>query len=324
MARSSSYRVNDGWHARDLLRTGEDKMLVPEPGAHPFPVSPARAGQALFALGADLVEIDIATGARTPLFRNRDGYSDFLLDAQNRPVVGVKRLPTGDLEITGLAGTPRKLLLIPASDAAKTRVLEGAPNGASFLLISTFGRKHAVLMRVDLATGAMNAVAQDDQADITSVWRTPSTGEVEAYAASRFEPRWKPLNQIAGADLALLRQNLQAFEIISRSADNKKWIVREQTPSLAPRVWLYDRETKKLDRWFSEHPPLEGVAFVTPRQVQIPIDENGGFEGLLYEPAPVRRPALQSSSRAMRAMRRSARSRATRNIFRSLAFPSLR
>jgi hypothetical protein len=276
------YRVGSGWRTRDLLRTGEDHMLVSEPGAQPFPVSAARPAQALFELGADLYEIDIRTGARTPVFRNRYGYSDFLFDAQNRPVVGVKRLPSGDLEITGLAGAARKLLLIPAADAAQTRVLTGAPNGANFLLISTFGRKHAALMRVDLTTGAMNAVAQDDQADITAVWRTPSTGEVEAYAASSFEPRWTPLNQIAGADMALLKQNLKAFEILSRSADNKIWIVREQTPSLAPRVWLYDRAAKKIERLFSEHPPLEGVSFATPKPVNIAVSKSENHDALLY------------------------------------------
>lgn len=269
------------WHAVDLLKTGEDRVLIAEPGAHGLPPSPAHAGQVAFTLGGDLYEIDIRTGARTLKFRNRDGYGDFVLDAQSRPAVGLKRLPTGDLEITALTGAPKKLLIIPAADAPQTRLLGAAPDGASFLMVSTFGRKHAALMRVDVGTGAMTSLAQDDAADITVVWRTPSTGELEAYAASSFDPRWKPLNQIAAADLALLKQNLKAFEVVSRSADNTKWIVREQTPSLAPRIWLYDRAAKKVERLFSEYPPLEGAAFATPKSVK----PSATFEGLLFEPA---------------------------------------
>ncbi|HWA23821.1 MAG TPA: hypothetical protein VG735_15610 [Caulobacterales bacterium] len=278
------YRAQDGgaWHAVDLLATGADRVLLAEPDARPFPVSPARAGQVAFALGADLYEIDIRTGARTNLFRNRAGFSAFLLDARNRPVVGLKRLPAGDVEITALNGAPRKLLIVHAADAPDARLIAAAPDGGSFLLLSTFGRKHAALMRVDLGSGAMISVAQDEQADVNAVWRTPSTGEVEAYAVANFNPRWTPLNQIAAADLALLKQNLQAFEIVSRSADNTRWIVREQTPSLAPRVWLYDRAAKKFERLFSEHPPLDGSAFATPKRLTIPTRDGGGFDGALF------------------------------------------
>jgi hypothetical protein len=278
------YRAQDGgaWHAVDLLATGEDRVLIAEPDARPFPVSPARAGQVAFALGADLYEIDIRTGARTNLFRNRAGFRAFLLDARNRPVVGLKRLPAGDVEITALNSAPRKLLIVPPAEAPDARLIAAAPDGASFLLLSTFGRKHAALMRIDLGSGAMSPVAQDEQADVNDLWRTPSTGEVEAYAASDFNTRWTPLNQIAAADLALLKQNLQAFDIASRSADNTRWIVREQTPSLAPRVWLYDRAAKRLERLFSEQPPLDGSTFATPKRLTISTRDGGSIDGLLF------------------------------------------
>ncbi len=292
--------ADGAWHAVDLLKTGEDRIVLKTPGVRFFPPSSALPDKIAFTLApaGDLFELDIRTGARELIFRNRERYEDFLLDTFNNPRAAAKRLVGGDLEVRAIDGKAARLLVVTKADAPNTRFIGISPDGASLLLISTIARPRAALMRVDLVSGGVSIAAQDPHADIATLWRTPSTGEVEAYAAGAIEPRWTPLNQVAAADLATLKNSLEgAFEIVSRSADNTSWIVREQGPAIAPRVWLYNRAAKSVEPLFSETPPLDGRPMAPARLIDVPMRDGAKLPALLYTPQKIPADALVVISR---------------------------
>jgi dipeptidyl aminopeptidase/acylaminoacyl peptidase len=98
------------------------------------------------------------------------------------------------------------------------------------------------------------------------------TNAPEAFAANYLRPEWRALDQDAQADIDFLdRQLTGEFTVTSRSADDARWIVVEEGPTIPARSYLYDRsdrENRRLSLLFRHRPNLEQ----TPLQPMTPVE----------------------------------------------------
>ncbi|HWA01219.1 MAG TPA: S9 family peptidase [Caulobacterales bacterium] len=264
---------------------GEARPLTPENSrADILGLSPRDPGSVVVTLNTrdaawpDVVRIDIATGARTTLVRNTNtaaqrGFADFVVDQDNDVRLGLRSRDDGGVDVFARSsGRWSKLFNIPFEDAMASYPLEFASDGKSFLMLDSTGRDRAALVRVDAATGAKTVLGESQRADVVDAWFDPTTHDPEAFVADYLRPEWRALDPEAQADLDFLDNQLQGEpSVVSRSLDNKHWIVVEDGPTTPARSYLYDRSdlaARRLTLLFRHRPNLERA----PLQPMTPVE----------------------------------------------------
>jgi len=226
----------------------------------------------------DVYRINIESGERTLLQRNTSvrGFSRFVVDRENRVRLGVRPLPDGGAEIAALQETGRwtPLFTAPFEDALSSAPIAFEADGRTFLMLDSTGRDRTALMRVDAATGVKTLVGESERADVVDLWLDPATGAPEAFATEYLTREWRALDPDAQADLDYLDRQLSgSFTVSSRNNDDTRWIVLEESPTIAPRSYLYDRADRngrRLTQLFRHRPALDQANLqpMTPVEIE--------------------------------------------------------
>ncbi len=265
---------------------GEVRALTPENvRAQVIGLSPSDPNDVVVTLNQrdtawpDVYRINIATGQKTLLYRNGGataGFASFVLDRSNTLRLGLRPTSDGGEEVFARQpdGTWRSLFVIPFEDAMASRPIAFDADGRSFLMLDSTGRDRAALVRVDAMSGVKTVLGESQRADVVDVWLNPNTGAPEAYAADYLRPEWRALDADAQADLDYFDQQLDGrVTVVSRSADDQRWIVVEDSPTTPTRSYLYDRSdraNRRLTMLFRHRPALENATLqpMTPVEIE--------------------------------------------------------
>lgn len=153
-------------------------------------------------------------------------------------------------------------------------------------LLDSRGRDTAALVALDPASGRARVLGESALADVESVLAHPATGAIEACVVHHLRRRWHAVGDALAADLRLLEERLAGdFEVVSRSLDDRAWVVRCD-PSLAPpSYWLYDRPRRELSLLFGTRPELERRSFAAMHALVIPARDGLPLVSYLTLPA---------------------------------------
>jgi dipeptidyl aminopeptidase/acylaminoacyl peptidase len=241
----------------------------------------------------DVVRISLANGAREVLQRNGGprGYASFLLNRDNAVRVGVRTRADGGSDVVAFEprGSARTLFEIPFEDAMSTRLIGLEGDGAHLLMLdSTLGqpdtqaRDRTALVRVDIASGVKAVLGEGERADVVDVWIDPATGAAEAFATEYLRREWRALNADSQADIEFLDRSLTGdFSVGSRSDDDTRWIVVEESPTTPRRSYLFDRTGpagRRLTSLFAHRPEMQQAALQPMAPVEIAAREGTTVE----------------------------------------------
>jgi dipeptidyl aminopeptidase/acylaminoacyl peptidase len=298
---------------------GEPRALTPAGArAEILGLSAADAGGVMITLNArdanwpDVVRVELATGDRTVVQRNSNtarvrGFSRFVLDRDNRLRLGLKTLADGSVEMFARDAANRwySLLTIPFEDAMTSQPLAFDADGRTFTMLDSTGRDRAALVRVDAYSAAKTVLGESARADVADVWLDPATNAPEAFAANYLRAEWRALDPDAQADVDFLDRQLTGdFTVVSRSADDARWIVVEEAPTISARSYLYDRAdraNRRLTLMFRHRPGLETAPLqsMTPVEIEardgltlvsyltLPIGSDANSDGRPEAPTPL-------------------------------------
>jgi dipeptidyl aminopeptidase/acylaminoacyl peptidase len=145
-------------------------------------------------------------------------------------------------------------------------------------------------------------IGESARADVVDVWLNPANNAAEAFATEYLRREWRSLNPETQADIEFLDRNLAGdFSIVSRSADNGRWIVVEDGPAIAARSHLYDRAGRRLTLLFRHRPALDQAPLqpMTPVEIEardgltlvsyltLPIGSDANGDARPEEPQPL-------------------------------------
>jgi dipeptidyl aminopeptidase/acylaminoacyl peptidase len=260
-----------GGAPRALSPSGVDAEILGlsarDPGA--VVVTLARGG-----VLSGVFRIEIATGAQTTLLRNpaTAPFTRFFVDRDNRVRLGLRLLARGAGELVLLQAEGGVEIAVPLEDVLTTTFIGFAADGQSFVMLDGSGKDHVALVRVDLGSGAKSVLGENSRADVVDVWLDPATNAPEAFATEYLRREWRSLDAETQADIEFLQGQLNGdFSIVSRSADDNRWIVEEEGPTRPSRSYLYDRSNRsarRLTLLFRHRPALEQA----PLQPMIPVE----------------------------------------------------
>jgi len=272
---------DENWrvHSADIA-TGKDIDLTPIDGvqAQVIGVSARRPGFVLVGLNDrkpewhDLYEIEIATGERQLVLQNDQEFGGFLEDGGLAPRIAVKPGAEYDeMFVRNARGGWDSLMKYGPEDTAATGPLVVEGEGTTALIRSSVGRDTAALVRVDLGSGAQTVIAASDKADVASVWIEPLSHKPQAWSANYLVDTLTALTPLVQKDIDLLTKALgPQFDVVSRTLDDRKWIVVVDDPVSALSSHLYDRDSGSVVKLFDQRPALAGapLAPMTPLEIE--------------------------------------------------------
>lgn len=271
---------DENWrlYSVDVNTTGT-KDLTPVEGvqARIQEVSPNFPREILIALNDrvpefhDLYLVNIDTGERR-LVQENEGFVSFITDDDYNVRLATRMTPDGGREIlrSTEGGGWESFTKIPMEDALTTSSVGFDKTGKTLYMISSRDRNTAALIRVDLETGEQSLMAEDPQADVSDVMIHPMEKNVEAVAFTYERKHWQFLDESIAEDLAYLRTVAEGdVEVVSRTLNNRFWIVAYVVDNGPVRYYRYDREGRDAQFLFTNRRELEGLPLAEMHPVVI-------------------------------------------------------
>ena len=271
---------DENWRLHAVnVHTGETRKLTPE-GARATPAGTSRhvRDAVLVTLNQrdpsypDLFRVELATGEMTVVAEN-PGFAGFMADDRYVPRLALRSTPDGGMDILRPAsdGTWADWDHIPAEDAFSTAVSHLNADGTTLYMRDSRGRDTAALVAVDLATGARNLLAEDARADIGGVLTDRDTYAPLAYHVTVERLSYIALDPRVQPDLDFLAtQDIGDWWIMSRTEDDRLWIVGAHSDTRPGMAYLYDREARDLRLLYETRPELSGAPLSRMHPVTIP------------------------------------------------------
>ena len=235
----------------------------------------------------DIYRVEIATGQRTLVERNDEGYSGYLAD--DSFALRLARLSRDDggavVRRREPDGAWTDWLTIPADDMNTTSLSHLDAAGGALYLYDSRGRDTAALVAIDLASGDSTILAEDSRADIDDMLTDGDTHAPVAWASGYERRRYHALDGAFAADIALLDgAGIGDWSPVGISNDRRFWIVGGQSDTKPGAAWLYDRSERHLTKLYDSRPELAEVPLA--RMHPLRITARDGLEMLAYLSLP--------------------------------------
>ena len=294
------YDGDENWdiHVVDIA-TGEDRNVTSTPKIRDQIVAygSRHPNEVVLAVGErhpmlpDLYRVDLLTGARKNL-TSGGNWVGYLVDDDLAPRLAVSLNAAGGVDVVRRrANSWQPFMTIAADDLA-------AMNASSYQKIYRFdatnthlylydveGRDTTALVSLDLETGEKTVVAHDDRVDLADILYDPATNAPLAYATNWTRTTWHAIDPSVASDIERLNALAHGdWTVVSQSADDRLWLVRDMDSHEPITFYLYDRGKGSATRLFSATPELEGLPLSKLHPFVVKTDD--GFDLVSYVMLP--------------------------------------
>jgi dipeptidyl aminopeptidase/acylaminoacyl peptidase len=285
---------DENWRLyRAELKTGEVKDLTPFEGVHAqiqevsykFPTEIVVGLNNRDARFHDLYRLNLATGAMTLLQQN-DGFVGFGVDDEYRVRNGGRMTPDGGMDLLQPTATGWEPWdSIPAEDTLTTNLFGFDKTGKYVFMMDSRGRNTSALYEMEIATKKARLLAEDPRADAGDVVIHPTEKHVQAISFTYERKSWQILDPAIEPDLTYLHTVADGeVEIISRTLDDKVWIVAYLVDNGPVRFYIYDHATRQASFLFTNRQELEGQPLV--KMIPAVFKSNDGLDLVAYYSLP--------------------------------------
>ena len=259
---------DENWRLHDVdLPTMQRRDLTPFDGVQTELIATERdfPDEILIGLNKDnpqlhdVYRLQLRTGELTKELVN-PGLIGMLADAQLVVRAGLRPQPDGSMSLVirdGADADWRELLVIPAEDSLTTGPVAFSADGRSLLLVSSVDAQAARLIRVELATGATEVLAEDPAADVSSVRLNPDTREAQIVTILKARSEYHVLDPSVATHLDAIRA-LHPGDPVFADADDadRVWLVSFTNDAGPVSFYAYDTETGTGSFLFEHQPEL--------------------------------------------------------------------
>ena len=203
----------------------------------------------------DVYRLDLVSGELTLEVPN-PGLIGWLADAQLVVRAAIQPQPDAGYVLLvrdGAEADWRPLLTVDGDDASGTQLVTFSEDGRSLLITTSVGADTARLVRIDVATGARQVLAEDPDADVGSVRVHPDTRQPEIAILVKDRAEYIVLDDAVAADLAAIRALHPGDPVLNGADDaNDTWLVGFTNDTGPMPYYAFDRATK-TGRFLFEH-----------------------------------------------------------------------
>ncbi len=248
-------------------------------------VSLNKRDKALF----DAHEIDIATGAEKLVAENPGAVLGWVVDEKFvvRGATAITKEGGFDVMIRDAADKPWRKVA-SAENGEQLSAVGFGPTGNDLYLLSNHKANATRLLKLDVATNKETVIAEDKEYDVSGVLTDHKKRTVLAAAFTRARTEWKVLDDSVAADFKYLAEYRQGdFTIVSRTLDDKTWLVSYSIDTGATTFHTYDRPTKKATLLFSTNSKLEKLTLSKMEPIEFKAKDGLNIRGYLTKPVGI-------------------------------------
>jgi dipeptidyl aminopeptidase/acylaminoacyl peptidase len=287
---------DENWHVYSVdLITGQTKDLTPLDGVQAQIEALSHNSPSEIIVGLnnrdpqlhDLYRINIHTGERS-LVQQNEGFSGFVIDHNYNVRLAVRMTPDGGTEFfqPGERGAWQPFMRVAMEDVLNTNPLGFDRTGKTLYLFDSRGRDTAALAAINFDSGEERILAEDRKADVSSVMIHPTEKHIQAVAFNHIRQRWHVLDDSIAQDPEYLSTVSEGdVEIMSRTLDDRHWIVKYEVDNGPVRYYLYDRDKGQTQFLFVDRKVLDG--FPLAKMHPIIIKSRDGLDLVSYLTLPV-------------------------------------
>jgi dipeptidyl aminopeptidase/acylaminoacyl peptidase len=160
------------------------------------------------------------------------------------------------------------------------------PDNKSVWVGTSLDANAARLLQIDVATGAQKVIAEDPQFDLENLTTQPKTNALEVVSFYKQREEYDFIDAKIKADYEVL-QKAHKGDIagLSRSLDDKQWIVTYTSDDAPTVYYLYDRPAKKATFLFTARPALEKYTLSKMEPVEFTARDGMKIYGYVTTPA---------------------------------------
>ncbi len=212
----------------------------------------------------DIYRVNIKTG-EMKLVRNNEGVLAYVCDDDFDVRFAMRFTPKAEMEIVRVKGDTTEPFATIGPEDSMTTGPAGFNKTQDVLYMSdSRGRNTAALKAIDLKTGDEKILAEDPKADVGEALVHPTEKTVQAVAFDYERQHWKILDPTVKPDLDYLAGVCDGdLGVVSRSLDDKRWIIAYTDDDGPVRYYRYDRSNAgkagKATFLFTNRKALEGL-----------------------------------------------------------------
>ena len=235
----------------------------------------------------DLYQVDIRSGERSLILEN-PGFLEITTDDDFRARFASRPTEDGGADVlrrTGDGGW-ESFARIEMEDALTTALAGFDSTGDVLYMLDSRGRDTAALTTIDLAIFETNLVVEDPRCDVGGVMLHPTEKTIEAVAFAYEKMEWTVLDPSIEPGMAYLTELAPGeMDVVSRSLDDRIWVVAYMMDDGPVRNYIYDREAGEARFLFTNRQELEGLPLVKLHPVV--IEARDGLKLVSYYTLPV-------------------------------------
>jgi dipeptidyl aminopeptidase/acylaminoacyl peptidase len=161
-----------------------------------------------------------------------------------------------------------------------------SPDNKKLWVITSLDVNAARIMEIDIASGQRKVIAEDPQFDVAGAITQPKTNELQVVTFVKQRMTYDFIDPQIKADYEAL-QKVRNADIgdISRSLDDKRWIVTYVSDDAPVIYYLYDRPSKKATYLFTSRPALDKYKLSAMNPIEYTARDGMKIYGYLTTPA---------------------------------------
>lgn len=243
----------------------------------------------------DVYHLDLTTGELRKVVDN-PGFVGWVVDNDLRVRGAVQ--PTAEGGTTILVRDDedsewRTLLDVPPEDAETTGPVAFNRDGTAMYLLLSVGSNTTRLVTMDIATGAIEVLAEDPVYDVNDVILHPDTREVQAVTVYGERLEYRIFDESIRGDLEALEQlSPGELSISDRSHDDRTWLVSFDQDAGPVKFYTWDRASQTPTFLFDHRPELNDYPLVPLEPFSFTSRDGLTIHGYLSFPAGVERSGL--------------------------------
>jgi len=243
----------------------------------------------------DVYHLDLSSGELRKVVEN-PGYLGWVVDDDLVVRGAVTPTPDGGMVIVvrdDVSSEWRPLLQVGPDDAESTGPVGFTKDGTAMYAQTSVNANTARVVKIDIATGAQEVIAEDPAHDITGVIVHPDTKEIQGVVVYRDRLEYRIFDDAIRGDVdALERLHDGELMVNDRDDDDKTWLVAYDDDSGPVKFYTWDRETKSPTFLFDHRPELNDYQLVPREPFKFTARDGLTIHGYLSFPAGVERTDL--------------------------------
>ncbi len=236
----------------------------------------------------DVYHLDLRSGELKLAAKNPGHFADWLTDPQLKVRGGLAAMPDGGFELMIRKNENtdwEKLLTWDSDDSLSSGTVGFSKDGRYLYLKDSRGVNTGRLVKMEMATGHIQIIAEDPEYDVDEVIFHPDTYEIQMVSFTRARTEWLVIDRGIQKDIAAIRKlNKGDFHLLSRDHADQSWLVAFMVDNGPVRYYAYNRKTQKATFLFVNKPELNKYTLASMEPISFTSRDRWTIHGYLTLP----------------------------------------